>query len=196
VVRPASHAGRCSESSIAVASADRLDAALGALGEGRATRPPASGRCARLSTGATTCSTTPRGRALRASRCSLAGLPWRQPRRSPAPGTARSSWAAMATPWSTSPARHPPRARSTIPSSGCSCRGTSDCPRCWPATRTPPARRSGRGLGPCRNLVYLPFASEGLAGLAAVSTVHAEDHRAHASLEPQRHTATARSRTP
>jgi predicted ATPase/class 3 adenylate cyclase len=30
----------------------------------------------------------------------------------------------------------------------------------------------------CRELVFLPFASEGLAGLAAVSAVHADDHRA------------------
>ena len=33
-------------------------------------------------------------------------------------------------------------------------------------------------LALCRELVYLPFASEGLAGLAAVSTIHGEDHRA------------------
>ena len=37
-----------------------------------ATRPPASGRCARPSTGATTCSATPRSSASRASRCSPA----------------------------------------------------------------------------------------------------------------------------
>jgi predicted ATPase/class 3 adenylate cyclase len=33
-------------------------------------------------------------------------------------------------------------------------------------------------LALCRDLVYLPFASEGLAGLAAVSAVHGDDHRA------------------
>jgi hypothetical protein len=30
----------------------------------------------------------------------------------------------------------------------------------------------------CRDLVFLPFASEGLAGLAAVSTIHGDDDRA------------------
>jgi hypothetical protein len=30
----------------------------------------------------------------------------------------------------------------------------------------------------CRDLVFLPFASEGLAGLAAISAVHGDDHRA------------------
>jgi hypothetical protein len=38
----------------------------------------------------------------------------------------RYVWAVIATPRSTSPAQHRPRARSTIPSSGCSCRGTPD----------------------------------------------------------------------
>lgn len=30
----------------------------------------------------------------------------------------------------------------------------------------------------CREMVFLPFASEGLTGVAAVSAVHADDHRA------------------
>ena len=53
--------------------AERLDAALGALGRRRrATRRPASGRCARRSTGATSCSATRSRRASRASPCSPA----------------------------------------------------------------------------------------------------------------------------
>jgi predicted ATPase/class 3 adenylate cyclase len=36
----------------------------------------------------------------------------------------------------------------------------------------------GEELTLCRDLVYLPFASEGLAGLAAVSALHGDDHRA------------------
>ena len=56
----------------------------------RVTRPRASGRCARRSTGATTCSTTTRRRASRASRCSPAARRWRRRRPSPAPTSTRS----------------------------------------------------------------------------------------------------------
>ena len=63
--------------------AERLDAALGALGTGRAMRPSASGRCARRSTGATTCSTRTRSAASPASRCSRAARRSKPLRRSP-----------------------------------------------------------------------------------------------------------------
>ena len=58
---------------------------------GRATRPPASRRCARRSTGATACSATTSRRASRASRCSPAAPPSRRRRRSPAPTSTRST---------------------------------------------------------------------------------------------------------
>ena len=51
-----------------------------------ATRPRASRRCARRSTGATSCSATPRSSASRASRCSPAARRSRRPKRSPARG--------------------------------------------------------------------------------------------------------------
>ena len=48
----------------------------------------------------------------------------------------------------------------------------------------------------CRELGFLPFASEGLAGLAAVSTVRGDDDRAARLLAPRPNTATASPRTP
>ena len=63
-------------------------------GRALATRPRASGRCARPSTGATSCSTTRSERPSPASQSSPAARRWKRRRRSPAPISTRStaSW--------------------------------------------------------------------------------------------------------
>ena len=72
--------------------AERLDDALGATGRGRPRRARTPADAARdRSTGATSCSATPRSSASRASRSSPAARPWRRPRRSPPPASTRST---------------------------------------------------------------------------------------------------------
>ena len=66
---------------------ERLDSALAVLTGVLATRPNASGRCARRSNGATTCSTRPPATSSRASRSSRARSRWRPPRRSAVPSS-------------------------------------------------------------------------------------------------------------
>ena len=94
--------------------AERLDTALGALAPAPATRPPASGRCAQPSTGATTCSAPPRSSASRASPSSPASRPCRRRKRSPAPASTYSTaWSPRAS--SCAASTHTPR-----PELGCS----------------------------------------------------------------------------
>ena len=98
----------------------------------RATRPPASRRCARRSTGATSCSATPRSSASRASRCSPAARPSRRPRRSPAPASTRS------TAWSPRACSCAASTRTRPPGWGCSRRSAPTPPS---ASRPPPTAR-------------------------------------------------------
>ena len=75
--------------------------------------------------------------------------------------------------------RDPDRARdSTIPTSGCSCAATLGLAALLTGD-TDAARDAFREeLRLCRELVVLPYASEGLRGLAAVAAVRGDLHRA------------------
>ena len=97
---------------------------------------------------------------------------------SPAPPTPPCATAAIVTRASSSAVRSRSHRDSTIPTSGCCCAATMRSPRCSPTTSTRAREAFSEELTLCRELVVRPFASEGLAGLAATATVHDDLDRA------------------
>ena len=89
----------------------------------------------------------------------------------------RAAPAAIATQRSSPTVRSRSRAKSTVPTRGCSSKATSGWPGCSSGDTEAARRRSVR-TELCRELVVLPVAAEGMAGLAAVAAIRDDRERA------------------